>query len=193
MSSHYRKLTIGDTANFECLRCGRCCSSGPNVGLTAFDILRIAGHLGVEWKKLRGRHIIAVIADTIAIPILMDKGGGRCVFLEMLNGIPHCSIYPVRPMKCKIYPFILYSSGNKHTIYLDECCPGIKVEKTIEPPWNILENYIFELKMHYSTLYKLVFDYGFEPLEALERTIDEIAKTYNMAEGVRRINNFSKG
>ncbi|MBS7660005.1 MAG: YkgJ family cysteine cluster protein [Candidatus Bathyarchaeia archaeon] len=193
MNSHYRKLTVGDTANFECLRCGRCCSSGPNVGLTAFDILRIAEHLGVEWQKLRGRHIIAVIADTIAIPILMDKGGGRCVFLEVLNGTPHCSIYPARPMKCKIYPFILYSSGNKDTLYLDECCPGVKVEKTIEPPWKILEKYIFELRVHYSTLYKLVFDYGIEPIEALERTIDEIAETYDFDERVKRSNNFSKG
>ncbi len=176
MRHEYLKLSIGDKVNFECLMCGRCCSSGPNVGLTAFDIHRIAQFLGENWRNLKGKYVVAVIADRIAIPVLRDKGNGRCVFLEFRNGEAFCRIYPARPMRCRLYPFIPYSPGNNEIIYLDKCCPGLKANKLIEPPWEILENCNFEAKLHYSELYRLVFREGLEPLEALERTIEKIAK-----------------
>jgi len=67
------------------------------VGLTAFDICRIAHFLGLEWRDLKGKYVVAVIADMIAIPTLRDMGGGRCVFLGFTDEHPSCSIYPVTP------------------------------------------------------------------------------------------------
>ncbi|MEM2319165.1 MAG: YkgJ family cysteine cluster protein [Candidatus Bathyarchaeia archaeon] len=175
MIQSHRKLVVGDKVSFECLICGRCCSSGPNVGLTAFDILRIASYLGVGWRELRGKYVVAVIADFTAIPVLKDRGGGVCVFLEILDGKPRCRIYPARPMRCRLYPFIPYSPGDKGTLYLDECCPGTKTNRVVEPPWDVLQNFLSEVGIHYSRVYSLTFGEGLEPLEALERTIEEIA------------------
>jgi Fe-S-cluster containining protein len=180
MTHLYRKVSFGSKVNFECLMCGQCCSNGPNLGLTAFDILRIANYLGIEWRELRGKYIVTVIADLTAIPILRDKGGGRCVFLENREGKAYCRIYPARPMRCRLYPFIPYSPSDNHTLYLDECCPGIKTDKTIEPPWNTLEKYNFEARIHYSKIYTLTFKKGFEPLEALEKSMEEIAALFSM-------------
>jgi len=158
------------------LRCGRCCSSGPNVGLTAFDVCRIACFLDLDWRELKGKYMIAVIADMIAIPTLRDKGGGRCVFLEFAGEHSSCSIYPVRPMRCRLYPFIPSSPSKRGLIYMDRCCPGLNAGINTEPPWSLLEDCYFEAKFHYSRLHNLIFQEGYEPLDALEKIIEEIEK-----------------
>lgn len=170
----YVMLRFGDRVRYECRRCGQCCDNGPNVGLTAFDILRISDFLGVDWKELRGRYIVAVIADMVAIPTLRGKAGGKCVFLKLEEG-PSCSIYPARPMRCQLYPFMPYSPSNNEKMYLSSRCSGLNVKVEIEPPWEILKKYYVEIQQHYLRLYRLTFYEGYTPLEALERTIEEIA------------------
>ncbi len=173
MSSKYIVLRRGDKIRFSCVRSGRCCSSGPNVALTAFDVCRIARYLGVNWRELRGRYILAIVADMYAIPVLRGVGDGVCAFLEYVNNIPTCKIYPVRPMRCKLYPFLPASPSKRDIVYVDSYCPGVGQGPLIEPPWNELDQYYRELKIHYDRLHKLVFDEGYEPLEALEKLIDE--------------------
>ncbi len=175
MSFHYVKLKFGEKVRFNCLRCGRCCSSGPNVGLTAYDIRRIANFLNVDWRTLKGKYVVAVVADMVAIPTLRGNLHGECVFLERVDGKTSCSIYPARPMRCRLYPFMPYSPSNNETIYLDTCCPGINVETETEPPWECIKEYYVEVKLHYARLYQLVFQEGCEPLEALEKTIEDCA------------------
>lgn len=173
MGHHYVRLRLGEKARFKCLRCGQCCSNGPNVGLTAFDISRIAQFLNMEWRELKGKYIVAVIADMTAIPTLRGKADGTCIFLEYRDEKPFCSIYPARPMRCRLYPFIPYSPSNNETVYLDVCCPGLNAETETEPPWDCLKEYNVEVKLHYARLYSLIFQEGYEPLEALEKTIEE--------------------
>ncbi len=177
MEHNYIKLTYKDKIRFGCLRCGRCCSSGPNVGLTAFDIHRIARFLDLNWRELKGRYIIAVIADMIAIPTIRDIGGGRCVFLEYINRQPSCSIYPVRPIRCRLYPFIPPNLSKERIVYVDRCCPGLDTGAEIDPPWRLLEEYRLETKIHYSKLYRLIFEEGYQPLNALERIIEDVKRT----------------
>jgi len=167
----YVKVLRGENVRALCLRCGRCCH-GPNVSLTAFDVCRIANFLNVHWRDLRGKYIIAVIADMIAIPILRDIGK-TCVFLKM-GERPSCTIYPARPMKCRLYPFIPYSPGRTNIINLDKCCQGVGVGDPMEPPWKLIESYYLEVKYHYSKLYQLIFSEGYDPLSALEALLDEV-------------------
>ncbi|MBS7647697.1 MAG: YkgJ family cysteine cluster protein [Candidatus Bathyarchaeia archaeon] len=176
MNPHYAKLKLGEKTHFKCLRCGRCCSNGPNVGLTAFDIHRIACFLNVDWWKLKGKYVVAVIADMLAVPTLRGKADGTCIFLEYKDELPFCSIYPIRPMRCRLYPFMPYSPSNSETIYLDTCCPGLKAGTEIEPPWKCLREYYVEVKLHYTKLYSFIFQEGCEPLEALEKTIEDCIK-----------------
>lgn len=133
----------------------------------------MAGYLNVDWKELKGKYVVAVIADMVAVPTLQGTVDGRCIFLEHVDGAPSCRIYPARPMRCRLYPFMPYSPGNTETIYLDKCCPGLKTEKEVEPPWECLKEYYVEVKLHYAKLYRLIFQEGYEPLDALEKTIEE--------------------
>ncbi len=170
----YIVLKRGEKIKYRCIRSGRCCSSGPNVALTAFDVCRIANYMGVDWRELKGKYIIAIIADMIAVPALRSVGGDKCAFLAYKNGLPTCSIYPARPMRCRLYPFLPASPSKKDIVYVDTYCPGVGKGDSIEPPWNELSKYYEEVKYHYKRMYELVFEEGYEPLEALEKLIDEV-------------------
>lgn len=175
-------IRLGDSVKYKCLRCGLCCVNGPNVGLTAHDISRIARFLGVNWEELKGKYIVAVIADMFAIPTLRGKEEGKCVFLECdEQGRPACSIYPVRPMRCQLYPFMPYSPSNNEKVYLSTRCPGLKIDTVVTPPWRLLKEYYAEIRQHYARTYTLTFKKGYSPLEALEKTIEEIASIKNNA------------
>ncbi len=166
-------LRRGDRVRWCCRRSGRCCSTGPNVALTVYDVCRIARYLGVEWRELRGKYILAIVADMVAIPVLRGVGDGVCAFLEYRDGLPTCTIYPVRPLRCRLYPFHPASPSKKDIVYFDTYCPGYGYGEEVEPPWSLLEEYYREVSMQYKRMYELVFSEGYEPLEALERLIDE--------------------
>ncbi len=142
--------------------------------MTAYDVCRIAKYLGVDWRELKGKYIIAIIADMIAVPALRSVGNDICVFLRYDNGLPTCSIYPARPMRCRLYPFLPASPSKRNIIYVDRYCPGVGKGEPMEPPWGVLEKYYQEVTMHYKRMYQLVFELGYEPLEALEKLIDEV-------------------
>lgn len=158
-----------------CTRCGRCCSTGPNVALTAYDICRIAKYLGVNWRSLRGKYVIAYIADMIPVPALRGLGD-KCAFLEIRDGLPTCTIYPVRPMRCRLYPFQPISPSKPDSIQVDTKCLGVGEGDYVEPPWSVLEEYYEELRSHYKALYKLIFEEGYDPLTALEELIDKVCR-----------------
>ncbi len=174
--SKYVLVRKGERIRVKCQRSGRCCSTGPNVALTAHDVCRIAKYMGVDWRELRGKYIIAIIADMIAIPALRGMGDGRCAFLKIQNGLPTCTIYPARPLRCRLYPFLPVSPSKKDQVYVDTYCPGYGMGDEIEPPWRLLERYYDEIKNQYRRLYQLVFEEGYEPLEALEKYIDEVCE-----------------
>jgi len=106
--------------HFRCVKCGICC--------------------GDTKKKIRHILILSTEAEQIASatsqPIsafavkIEDKApysyemkktaeNGKCVFLEK----NHCTIYPLRPLICRFYPFELKIAANQKNefLYTDEC------------------------------------------------------------------------
>ncbi|MBL8723243.1 MAG: YkgJ family cysteine cluster protein [Planctomycetes bacterium] len=84
---------------FRCRRSGNCCAvPGGVVQVGSQDVAAIAAHLGLSEAACRSRY---VTADGQR---LVDGFGNRCVFL--VDGAePSCSIYPVRPQRCRDWPF----------------------------------------------------------------------------------------
>jgi len=171
----YHLIVRGEKIRFMCVRCGTCCSTGPNVALTIYDICRIARFLGVDWRDLRGKYIVAYIADMIPVPALRGLGD-KCAFLTFDDGLPYCSIYPARPMRCKLYPFLPISPSKPDALYVANGCLGVGEGEPVDPPWDTLNQYYAEVKEHYALLYKLIFEEGYEPLQALEAALDKVCK-----------------
>ncbi|NAZ26924.1 MAG: YkgJ family cysteine cluster protein [Thermogladius sp.] len=168
-------LKPGDKVRFRCGRSGVCCSSGPNVSLTIFDICRIARFKGVSWRELAGRYIYVVVADYLPIPVLRGLDN-KCVFLEFKGKLPTCSIYPARPMRCRLFPFIPVSPGDPGRLLVSSICPSVGRGPSIDPPWNLLKLYYEEVKESYRMLIRLIMEEGYEPVEALEKALDEVCE-----------------
>jgi Fe-S-cluster containining protein len=88
--------------SFECTQCGNCCSGPPGyVWVTRKDIEAIARFVGLEDGKLDARYLRRVGLRHS----LTERPGGDCIFLKRADGKSMCSIYPVRPLQCRTWPF----------------------------------------------------------------------------------------
>lgn len=85
-----------------CERCGHCCRFGSGY-LTEADMTSIADHLQITPHTLRERYLeeVPLLTKTMYRPRLNREHGrvyGSCVFLDDNR----CTIYPVRPVYCRI-------------------------------------------------------------------------------------------
>jgi len=93
--------------DFECAMCGRCCASQELVGLTAYELYRLAGHVKMEPAAFFDRY--CVLTDTGLDPsrrLYVRTVNGACPFLKD----DRCSVYEARPYACRAYPMRVYWS-----------------------------------------------------------------------------------
>ncbi len=106
---------------FSCKRSGNCCAvPGGVVRVTAAESAAIAAFLGLDEQAFRARH---VQPDGER---LKEGLGNRCVFLAD-GGEATCTIYPVRPAKCRSFPFwpeLLEDDALLARV--QRTCPGIR-------------------------------------------------------------------
>ena len=87
---------------FECTGCGKCCYGTPGshyIKVTGEEMERIRDFLGVGQDWFRRRYIESLEPGESGIRLNPD---GACPFLD---GDGKCSIYPIRPVQCRTYPF----------------------------------------------------------------------------------------
>ena len=102
-------------SGFVCCKCGACCRIEGIVRLKDVDIARIAAHLGMSEAEF-------IANETNLAPdrrglVLKDRPDGACAMLDEQN---RCRIYPVRPEKCRTFP---YEWTNEDS---DSYCPGLR-------------------------------------------------------------------
>ena len=177
MITRYVKLSVDSKFRFKCTRKGQCCKGGPNVALTVFDVVRIARYLNKHWSELIPTYIKVIIADMV--PFMSLRGiRDECIFLRHNeDGTVYCEVYPVRPMRCRLYPLIPAAPGADY-VYLDPKCPGVGSGPEREVPRKALERYYQEVREHYKMLMKKILDEGMEPDEALEEVLEEVWEKY---------------
>jgi hypothetical protein len=113
-----------DGLKFECTQCGNCCSGDPGyVWASKEEIARIAAFLGRSDGWLAPEHLRRVGLHYS----LTERAEGDCIFLKRENGKATCSIYPVRPLQCRTWPFWtdnLRSQGEWNALAAQKC-PGM--------------------------------------------------------------------
>ena len=106
---------------FACTQCGNCCTGNPGyVWVTDEDIERIAEYLNKPVGEIRLLHSRLVRGQVS----LKEFANGDCIYFDGRNR--RCTIYPVRPMQCRTWPFWRVNLDTERA--WDETareCPGI--------------------------------------------------------------------
>lgn len=109
---------------FSCTQCGNCCTGAPGyVYVNREEIERIAAFIGRTDGTLGKEHLRRV---GFRYSLTENKKNGDCCFLKTEGGKRTCSIYPVRPLQCRTWPFwdVLLDTPDE---WADAAtgCPGI--------------------------------------------------------------------
>ncbi len=85
---------------FQCTQCGLCCLYSEGVVyLNETETAEIAVYLNIPVSEFQS--LYTEIETTTNLRILKSTASGACVFYQ--EG--RCTIYPVRPLQCRTYPF----------------------------------------------------------------------------------------
>lgn len=86
---------------FSCTRCGKCCKTGKGyyVFMAGQEAESIREYLGLSKGWFRRRYLERLDSGEL---VAADAGDGSCVFLDCEG---QCSVYAVRPVQCRTYPF----------------------------------------------------------------------------------------
>ena len=92
---------VSEPLRFECTQCGQCCSGGGayHVFLKAAEAEQIRAVLQLSRDWFWRRYLQRLDSGELTVVL---KADGRCSFLDR-DG--RCSVYEVRPMQCRTYPF----------------------------------------------------------------------------------------
>ncbi len=90
---------------FECTQCGNCCTGAPGyVFVTEDEIEKIGEYIGRDDKWLGPEHLRKI--NRTRYSLTEDRRNGDCCFLKTTaEGKRTCTIYPVRPLQCRTWPF----------------------------------------------------------------------------------------
>ena len=113
---------------FTCTQCGNCCTGAPGyVWVSREEIRRIARFLGRNDEWLPADQLRRVGFKYS----LTERANSDCVFLVSAGDRKRtCSIYPVRPLQCRTWPF--WSENLKSSDAWNRAallCPGMNVGK----------------------------------------------------------------
>lgn len=127
----FLELHNEEFADFNCLDCGKCCSSlGPRI--TNKDIERLSSHMKMKSSKFIEQYLTVdedndYVFKTMPCPFLMDDN--------------FCIVYKSRPKACREYPHT--DSKNMKSI-LNLCVKNIET-------CPIVENIFDKLEKQYNT------------------------------------------
>jgi Fe-S-cluster containining protein len=106
-----------DGLHFTCQQCGNCCTGGPGyVWLSDEELDRLAEHLKLSKRETVRKYCRKVDGKISLKEIHTRSGNYDCIFLTEIQPEASdgqriaqpkrgCSIYPVRPLQCRTWPF----------------------------------------------------------------------------------------
>lgn len=122
--------------SFTCTQCGNCCTGGPGfVWISDEEIRRLAEFLNLPKREVIENYCRRIGRRLSLNERLMPNGNYDCVFLTEIDAAPGegvrqkrrgCSIYPVRPLQCRTWPFWDGNLSSKQAWEISsQRCPGM--------------------------------------------------------------------
>lgn len=119
-------LYIPINFSFHCYDCGDCCRHESGyIFLLDFEIRKIANYFKINEKEFKSNFTIKISENLYS---LKEKENLDCIFWEKenRNNKGGCSIYKIRPLQCKNFPFWLTTFSSKENFeYTAKRCSGI--------------------------------------------------------------------
>ena len=95
-----------DGLSFTCTQCGNCCTGGPGyVWISEIEITRMAAHLKMTEQELVRKYCRKIDGKFSLRERKSLKGDYDCIFLKEVDGRRTCTVYEVRPLQCRTWPF----------------------------------------------------------------------------------------
>jgi Fe-S-cluster containining protein len=130
-----------DGLSFSCTQCGNCCTGGPGyVWISEVEIHRLADYLKLSYEETRKRHCRRVSGRISLKEHRTSAGLYDCEFLKEIDAEREvdgqrvrfkkriCTIYPVRPLQCRTWPFWDGNLRNEKSWSMaGRGCPGMNV------------------------------------------------------------------
>lgn len=128
-----KNLTIIDMSltsrkfKFKCKRCASLCCNlgGPVITKKDAESIESSGYCVSDFLEPLNQN---EVYSSIVIGGLKSKKDGSCIFLKsnIKQNHNYCSIYSVRPVLCKLYPFTFeFYESNKIALKIIPCCVGL--------------------------------------------------------------------
>ncbi len=130
---------------FECTSCGKCCKVDGDVWLAPEEVEQIMAFLGyndsdkdASIDNFRKKYVRAEVTPSDGNQSLswmcLKRKENACIFLDQGG---QCSIYDVRPVQCKTYPFWPSLLKNKEAWEDESVVPdNIVIEGTLDRHWS---------------------------------------------------------
>jgi Fe-S-cluster containining protein len=117
------KFNYPDAVRFRCVKCGICCGDTEEKNRHVLLLTPEAEQIAKTTLQPTAQFAVKIKdAEPYSYEMKKRAEDGKCVFLE--NNL--CTIYAVRPLICRFYPFELKSSRDgKYRFLFTEECPGI--------------------------------------------------------------------
>lgn len=137
----------------DCKGCSACCCNmGQSIVLDPMDVFRISKGLQMTFEELLVEKIELNVVDSVILPNLKMQSDRNCC--AFLNKEGRCSIHPVRPGICRLFPLGRYyeNNGFKYFLQIHECKKEnrakVKVKKWIDTP-NLKDYEAYINRWHY--------------------------------------------
>lgn len=114
------RLWYADGLQFTCSQCGNCCTGGPGyIWISTEEIVRLAEHLELSPEQTVEKYC-RKIDGQFSLKERRNNGSYDCIFLkqekmtrpagggedgQIVYTKRTCSVYPVRPLQCRTWPF----------------------------------------------------------------------------------------
>ncbi len=107
----------------QCASCGGHCCRGESgyIWVKPEEISRIATYLTLSVEDFATIYLKKVGHRYSLIEKLLSQNDHACIFFDETK--EQCSIYDVRPLQCRTFPFWEQFKNNKNEVKLE--CPGI--------------------------------------------------------------------
>lgn len=112
------KYFYSEGIRFKCQECGCCCDIIDGVVyLTSKDLRNLSVFFNLDLEYFKSKY--TTITEE-GLTVIKDTHPSKCRFQQNNK----CSVYPVRPTQCRLYPFWSTLMKNE-IIFSKEKCPGI--------------------------------------------------------------------